>query len=59
MYAIRNTATGKFYTGKKEPSKWGQRCEAKWMGKASAKATIGGLRNSADALALRIVSIND
>lgn len=59
MYAIKNTATGKFYTGRKEPNRWGQRCEAKWLGKTYAKATLGGLRNNADSLALRIVSIND
>lgn len=63
MHAIKDTAAGLYYTGKKNPNlKWSDaRCEAKWMSKSSAKATIGGLRNSPGSIFqnLRIVSIQE
>lgn len=63
MFAVKNTDTGLFYTGKKEPApKWGPRCDARWVPiKATAKAIRGGLRNDRTIApgALRIVSINE
>lgn len=58
MFAIKDSDTGQYYTGKRG---WGKRSDAKWMTKASARATIGGLRNSPTlrAQTLRVVSIND
>lgn len=63
MYAVKNTDTGKFYTGKKDPAaRWGQHGEARWVQcKATAKSIIGGLKNdkAIPPGALRIVTIND
>lgn len=63
MYAVKDTAAGLYYTGKKNPDlKWSDaRCEAKWMPKTTAKAVIGGLRNSRASIFqnLRVVSIEE
>ena len=63
MYAVKDALSGMYYTGKKKAEqKWSRaRCEAKWMPKTTAKAVIGGLRNSHTAIAqsLRVVSIEE